>query len=176
MNSKIATIWISGVTASGKTTLGKILHQELKKTGNKNIRFLDGEDLRKTQKRVYGHSLEERFKVIKNYIKIVQSENKKGNIVIISTVSHKKEMRNLAREELVNFFEINLLCNPETCAKRDFKNLYNSIDKNSKECFPGVTEPYEVNKNAELILDTEENLIEESQKIILTNVLEFLNK
>ena len=70
MNNKIATIWISGVTASGKTTLGKILYQELKKGGINNIKFLDGEDLRKTQKRVYGHSLEERFKVIKNYIKI----------------------------------------------------------------------------------------------------------
>ena len=42
MNNKIATIWISGVTASGKTTLGKILYQELKKGGINNIKFLDG--------------------------------------------------------------------------------------------------------------------------------------
>ena len=175
MNNKIATIWISGVTASGKTTLGKILHQELKNTQIENIKFLDGEDLRKIQNRVYGHSLEERFKVIKNYIKIVQDENKKGNIVIISTVSHKKKMRDLARGELVNFFEVNLLCNVEACATRDYKNLYNSIDKDSKECFPGVTEPYEISKNAELILDTAKFSIEELKTILFTRTLAFLN-
>ena len=176
MNSKIATIWISGVTASGKTTLGKILYKELKDAGIVNIKFLDGENLRKIQNRVYGHSVEERFKVIKNYIKIVQNENKNGNIVIISTVSHKRSMRDFARDELVNFFEINLLCDPDVCAIRDYKNLYNRIDKNSNECFPGITEPYEISEKAELILDTKQNSIGESRIILFNKTMDFINE
>ena len=174
-NNKIATIWISGVTASGKTTLGRLLYEDLKNSGIVNVKFLDGENLRKIQNRVYGYSAEERFKLIKQYIKIVENENNKGNIVIISVVSHRRETREFARHQLSNFFEINLLCSRKTCAIRDYKNIYNSINVNSSECLPGVTEPYEISNNAELILDTEQNSIEDSRIILLNKTLEFLN-
>ena len=96
-------------------------------------------------------------------------------MVIISTVSHKKETRDKARNQLNNFMEINLLCDPKTCSIRDYKNIYNRIDKNSNECLPGVTEPYEISDNAELILDTEQYSLEESKIIILNTTLKFLN-
>jgi adenylylsulfate kinase-like enzyme len=87
-----ATVWISGVTASGKTTLGASLYQSLLNLGIKNLVHLDGDELRAKQSKVYGHSLEERMELIQKYIELVQEENNKGNVVIISTVSHKKEM------------------------------------------------------------------------------------
>ena len=55
-------------------------------------------------------------------------------------------------------------------------DIYNRIDENSNECLPGVTEPYEISNNAELILDTEQNSIEDSRIILLNKTLEFLNK
>ena len=64
---RVATIWLSGVTASGKTTLGKMLYEDLIKSGIVNLKYFDGEDLRKIQDRVYGHSVEERFRLIKKY-------------------------------------------------------------------------------------------------------------
>ena len=139
-----------------------------------NVKLLDGEDLRNKLNRVYGYSAEERFNAIKQYIKIVENENKKGNIVIISTVSHKIEMREFARDKLINFFEVILVCSSETCAIRDYKNIYNRIDENSNECLPGVTEPYEISKNAELILDTEKTSIAKSKLILLKYSLEFI--
>ena len=75
MINKMITIWISGVTASGKTTLGKELYKKLKTTSDKDFRFLDGEDLRKILKKNYGHSLPERFELIKEYIGFVKEEN-----------------------------------------------------------------------------------------------------
>ena len=171
----IATIWISGVTASGKTTLGKLLYENLIDSGIMNVKYLDGEDLRKRQNRVFGYSAVERFEAIKEYIKVVENENNKGNIVIISVVSHRRETREFARDQLINFLEINLLCSPKTCLIRDYKNVYNNIYANKNECLPGVTEPYEISDQAEVILDTEQNSIEESRIILLNKTLEFLN-
>ena len=77
MENKMITIWISGVTASGKTTLAKELYKKLKTTSEKDFRFLDGEDLRSKQSRIYGHSVEERMKLIHKYIEFIKEENKK---------------------------------------------------------------------------------------------------
>ena len=174
--NNVATIWISGVTASGKTTLGKFLYHDLLNTGITNIKYFDGEDLRSKQSRIYGHSVEERMKLIHKYVEFIKEENKKGFMVIISVVSHKKETRDNARNQLSNFMEINLLCDPETCSIRDYKNIYNRINKNSNECLPGVTEPYVVSDQAELILNTGQISIKDSRKILLNKTLEFLNE
>ena len=171
----IATIWISGVTASGKTTLGQLLYDDLINYGINYLTYLDGDILRKKSQRTYGYSSEERFKAIKEYIKIVKAENDNGNIAIISTVSHRKESRFFARKKLTNFFEINLLCEPKICKKRDYKDIYSNLTRKDN-CIPGVTEPYETYAAAEIILDTGKNSIESSQKIILKNVLNFLSK
>ena len=174
MKNKTATIWISGVTASGKTTLAKELYKKLNIISENNFTFFDGEDLRKRLKKNYGHSLSERFSLIEEYISFIKDENSKGKSVILSTVSHKKKMRELARSELDYFMEVNLICSPIECSKRDYKNIYNRITKNSDECLPGVTEPYEVSNDAELILNTEENSIQNCNKILLKKVKKFL--
>ena len=175
LKNYIATIWISGVTASGKTTLGKHLYKDLLSSGIANLKFLDGEDLRNRQSRSYGHSVGERMELIKKYIELVKCENDKGFNVIISTVSHKKEMRDCARNTLNNFIEINLLCDHKICSVRDYKDIYNRIDEKSDECLPGVTEPYEISENAEIIVDTGANSISASKKILLDGVLEYIN-
>jgi len=174
IKKKVATIWLSGVTASGKTTLGKLLYNELKNIGIEKVKFLDGETLRESLDKNYGHSLDERFKVLKEYINIVVKENKKGNLVIIATVSHKKEMRNLARKRLNNFMEVNLKCAFQICAERDYKGVYSNFDFDSEECLPGMTEPYEFTNLSELVIDTEKNSVEECKNILLNSVLKFL--
>jgi adenylylsulfate kinase len=170
-----ATVWISGVTASGKTTLGASLYQSLLNLGIKNLVHLDGDELRAKQSKVYGHSLEERMELIQKYIELVQEENNKGNVVIISTVSHKKEMRDSARKQLANFMEVNLLCDSQICSNRDYKNIYNRIDKHSDECLPGVTEPYILSKDAELILDTGRNSLTSCHDQLFESVTKYLS-
>ena len=62
-----------------------LLYQSLLNLGIKNLVHLDGDELRAKQSKVYGHSLEERMELIQKYIELVQEENNKGNVVIIST-------------------------------------------------------------------------------------------
>jgi len=174
LNIAPGTIWITGLCASGKTTLGKSLYEDLMGMGVKNVEFFDGEDLRQKFDRTYGYSPEERLIALKKMIEIVCDCNKQGKIAIISVLSHKKKAREYARRTIKNFMEIHLDCPVDVCAKRDFKDHYRRAFAGEYENFIGVTEPYEVSDSPELEVDTASNTIEESSKIILQQTLLFL--
>ena len=117
------TIWITGITASGKTTLGRALFLFLVEKGVNPVEFLDGDEIRKSLNKNYGHSLEDREIILKKIVEIVKDKNKKGITMIVSTVSHKKEMRNYARSQIPQFIEVHLECPAKVCADRDYKGM-----------------------------------------------------
>ena len=161
--------WLTGITASGKTSLGKDLLVRLNAMGLKNVVHFDGDELRKRPGWVKGHALKDRFRVLTMLIDLILEEFQKENIVIISTVSHKKEMRDYARSKIQNFNEIYLHCSSEICASRDYKGFYERAisDKTLEMFYVGVTEEYETSENPELIIHTGvESLEESSQKLI----------
>jgi len=169
------TIWISGITASGKTTLGNNLAKKLKNYGIKNLDFLDGEDIRNRLDRSYGHSEKERRKAFPKMLEIIKQSYFEGNIVIVSTVSHKRYMREAARKNFKNFMEIYLRCPSDTCSERDFKGLYKKAINGEIDLFPGITEPYEESLNEpELVLDTSILSIEECSEKLFKLTLKFL--
>ena len=164
-------IWITGLTASGKTTIGCRLEHDLKLIGYKNILRLDGEEFRKRRESFKKtHSIKDRWFNIKLIVEIILDEIINHEIIIVSTVSHIRKMRLFARKKIGNFHEIYLSCKPEICAKRDYKNLYKrakSKNLDLDEIFPGVTEPYQKTKNPELILYTDQESVDESVKRLL---------
>ncbi len=149
-------IWITGITASGKTFLGKSLRNGLIEHNFTNVIHLDGDELRKRPGWVQGHSLQDRFKVIDLLINLIIEEQNTGKIVIVSTVSHIKDMREIARKKISGFHEVYLNCSTEKCAERDYKGFYERAEQNTDpdEIFPGVSEEYQVSENPELILNT----------------------
>ena len=162
-------IWITGITASGKTSLGKSLMNGLIENNYTNVIHLDGDELRKRSGWVQGHSLQDRFKIIDLLIKLIIEEQNMGKIVIVSTVSHIKSMRELAREKICDFHEVYLNCSAEECAKRDYKGFYKRAEQNTDvdEIFPGVTEEYQVSEIPELTLNTgEEDSTKSSEKLL----------
>ena len=160
------TIWISGISASGKTTLGSMLCAKLKDSGFNKVTFFDGDELRKRLPNNYGHSIKDRYEILNQYIKIINKEMAMGKIIIVSTISHKKDMRELARRKINNFFEVSLYCSPNICADRDFKNQYTKAISGKYNCFPGVTEPYEFTDKSDLIINTQKNNINKSFAIL----------
>jgi adenylylsulfate kinase len=149
-------IWISGITASGKTFLGKRLMNDLFQNEYNNVIHLDGDELRRRPGWVSGHSLEDRFKVLDMLVELIIEEQNKGKIVIVSTVSHLKKMRDYARERINNFNEIYLDCDALQCEKRDYKDFYKRAKLNSSTdaIYPGVTEKYQKSAMPELTLFT----------------------
>ena len=122
----------------------------------------------------YGHTLEERFEVLENIIAIAKTEIINGNSVIVSTVSHKRKMREIARGKLKRFMEINLICETSKCKERDYKLIYEKFKNTKNDCLPGITEPYEITDDAELILDTGKYTLDKTKEIINKRTLKFL--
>lgn len=136
--------------------------------------FLDGDELRKRFDRTYGHSLEDRFAVLHRIVEIARESNEAGNIAIVATVSHKRRMREIARENIESFMEVYLKCPPEVCSRRDYKGVYRAAaDKH--EYLAGVTEPYEVSASPELVLDTASRNVEDCSVALLESVVKFVD-
>lgn len=145
-------LWITGLSASGKTTLSSNLARTLVAGGP--VDLLDGEDLRRRLPQHYGHSLADRQEVLREYVKIAKDSQMKGNLVIVATISHKLDMRKYAREFLDPYCEIYLKADVAGCASRDKKGHYERVLAGSDEYFAGVSEPYEEG-GADLVLAVE---------------------
>ena len=170
-----ATIWITGITASGKTTLGRKLYQYLQSLYPEDrLEFLDGDEIRKKLDREYGHSTSERMAVLGKIVEMAEALNQRGKIVIVSTVSHKKEMREFARSRIAHFFEVYLQCSVKDCAERDYKGHYQKAMAGEYDLFAGVTEPYETSEAPELVLDTASQSIEVCSQTLCDRVTDFL--
>jgi len=164
-------IWLTGLPASGKTTIANELKKNLNKM-NINAQILDSDELRKILTPKPTYSLEERdwFYSVLVYIAKLLYENDVN--VIIAATGNKRAYRDLARKEIKNFIEIYVKCDLEICMKRDKKGIYELAKKGLTSTVPGIQDPYEEPLNPDLILDTTMLNPEECTRLII----EFLEK
>ncbi|MBC8373132.1 MAG: adenylyl-sulfate kinase [Phycisphaerae bacterium] len=167
------TIWITGIPASGKTTLGKCLYEALLSRGISNVEWLDGEEVRKRLKDMYGFSTDDRTEVARYVIKLVREYNTEGKVVLVSTISHRIETRSWIRSEIDRFMEVYLKCSAGVCAARDYKDHYRKAFNGEYSNFPGVSEPYE-ESDPELVLDTANSSVSECSELLVARALEFI--
>ncbi|MAF20389.1 MAG: adenylyl-sulfate kinase, partial [Parcubacteria group bacterium] len=139
----VGTIWITGLSASGKSTLGGKLFSDLKAIGVNNVKLLDGEDIREEFGDTFGYATNERNAILEKTIQMARECNDNGNIAIVSTISHKRSIRQKARDAITNFMEVFLDCPLEVCVKRDYKGHYQKALNGDYENFIGITESYE---------------------------------
>ena len=175
-NASVApgTIWITGLPASGKTTLSERLAAGLEALGYP-CSILDGEAIRRRIGNSYGHSLEDRFAVLRKIVSLAIEDRDKDLTPIVATISHKREMRAFARQALGRMLEVYLDCSASVCAARDFKNHYRRAYAGEYECFVGVTEPYESWDKADLVIDTAGASVAAATGTLLRTALGFLN-
>jgi adenylylsulfate kinase-like enzyme len=165
----IGTIWFTGLSASGKTTLSKRLFDDLQELSVNNIVLLDGEAIR-DQLNNHSFDLNNREQIGVQKAKIALDLNKKGKIVLISGIAHKKKWRNDIRDMFDNYIEVYLKCSATHCAERDYKGNYANAISGKIDNFIGISEPYEESDNADLILDTEKNSIDVCANLLLEKV------
>ncbi|HCU80183.1 MAG TPA: hypothetical protein DGN60_03345, partial [Chloroflexi bacterium] len=94
------TIWITGPSMSGKTTLGRHLQDALEDRGIFNVELLDGPDVRKNLEGDHGYSSTERSIVVFEIAKLALECNNRGNVAIVCTISHMKQVRMAVRARL----------------------------------------------------------------------------
>lgn len=170
----IATIWLTGLAAAGKTTLGEKLEKNLLALGIKNVVFLDGERVR-DELNNFAYSTNDRNELGLQKAMLAKKYNDEGTIAIITGIAHHKATRDKVREQFKNYSEVYLRCSAEVCAERDYKGHYAKAYAGEYENFVGVTEPYEESENPDLILNTAENTIEKCSEKLLEHVLAKIN-
>jgi adenylylsulfate kinase len=162
------TLWFTGLSGAGKTTISEIVERELRARGSK-VEVLDGDVVRENLSKGLGFSKEDRDTNIRRIAFVADLLSRNGVPVITAAISPYREIRDEARELMGDrFIEVFVKASVEVCAERDVKGLYEKAFKGEIKEFTGVSDPYEPPLNPELTLDTEHDSAEEDAQKILS--------
>jgi adenylyl-sulfate kinase len=166
------TLWFTGLSGAGKTTISEIVERELRARGSR-VEVLDGDVVRENLSKGLGFSKEDRDTNIRRIAFVADLLSRNGVPVITAAISPYREIRDEARETMGDrFIEVFVKASVEVCAERDVKGLYEKAFKGEIKEFTGVSDPYEEPEHAELIVDTETESPEESAQRVITLVEE----
>lgn len=161
-------IWLTGLPASGKTTIAQELEKRLYEMGGHTY-ILDGDNVRHGLNRDLGFSQEARKENIRRIAEVAKLFCDAGIITICSFVSPYKEDRETARNlvEKSEFIEIFVKCPVEICIERDPKSMYKKALAGKMKSFTGVDDPYEVPETPDVVIETDRLTLNESVETIL---------
>ncbi len=164
-----AVLWFTGLPASGKTTVARLVARRLNAAGYR-VELLDGDWVRRTINVGAGFSREERWKHLLRVAWIARLLGRNGVIVLCSFVSPyrgvRREIRRIVSEE-VPFVEIWVKCGLRECINRDPKGLYKRALKGEITNMTGLGDPYEHPEAPDLILNSEVWNPEFNAKVVL---------
>jgi adenylyl-sulfate kinase len=160
------TLWFTGLSGAGKTTLAIALEQELKKRGVK-VERLDGDIVRKSLTRDLGFSKEDRDKNIERITFVAKLLSRNGVAVLASFISPYRAVRQKVREETTNFIEVFVQVPLDEAIERDVKGLYQKAMNGEIPNFTGVSDPYEEPLDPDILVPTHLETVEESVQRIL---------
>ncbi len=162
MTDKGFTLWFTGLSGAGKTTISKLVSDELRARGSR-LEILDGDVVRENLSKGLGFSKEDRDTNIRRIAFVADLLSRNGVPVITAAISPYREIRAEARELMGDrFIEVFVKASVEACAERDVKGLYEKAFKGEIKEFTGVSDPYEEPLDPEVTLETESEDPEES--------------
>jgi adenylylsulfate kinase len=168
------TVWFTGLSGAGKTTIADRVAPELERRGLL-VERLDGDVVRTHLSQGLGFSKEERDANIERIGWVASRLTRAGAAVIVSAISPYEEARRVARalvEEHGAFVEVHVATPVAVCAERDVKGLYAKALADELPAFTGVSDPYEEPASPELRIDTTEHAPEDSARIVLAKLEE----
>src|SRR6266513_584886 len=156
LNQKGVTVWMTGLSASGKSTIATILEQMLLHK-KKHAYRLDGDNIRHGLNKNLGFSAEDRAENIRRIGEVAKLFTDAGVIAITSFISPYKKDRDAVRAGMKGgeFVEVYVNVSLATAERRDPKGLYKKARAGEIKGFTGIDDPYEAPENAEIVIDTE---------------------
>lgn len=159
------TIWMTGLSGSGKTTIAKEIAFRFH-INTSPILHLDGDEVRKFVNSDLKYSMKEREAHLKRIAGIAYLANLNRIPVIVSTISPTEKIRKYAKNTVHGFIEVYVKCSIEECIRRDPKNIY----KKEKNQLIGVDLKYEIPRKPDIILDTEKQSLQSCVRTILNYI------
>lgn len=144
------TIWLTGLSGSGKSTIAHFLEAELRDRGHK-VEVLDGDTVRQHLSKGLGFSKEDRDTNIRRIGWVCEVLSRNDVVAIGSAISPYREIRDEIRANIGRFVEVYIEAPLEVLADRDVKGLYRKAMAGEIQNFTGVNDPYEAPLNAEVV-------------------------
>ena len=145
-------IWITGLPASGKSTITKKLVQKLNGLGVQVV-VLESDEMRKILTPEPTYSPGERKTFYRQLVQIGELLTRQGVNVIFDATANMKAFRDHGRERIPRFSEIYVTCPVEVCVRRDPKGIYARAAAERTSTVPGIHESYEPPMNPEAVVD-----------------------
>ena len=168
------TLWFTGLSGAGKTTIAHVVGPELERRGH-IVEYLDGDTVRTHLSKGLGFSKEDRDTNIERIGWVASRLTRHGAAVIAAAISPYEETRRKARamvEQYGPFVEVHIKASVDECARRDVKGLYAKAFAGEIKGFTGVDDPYEAPPNPEIVVDTEAHTPQESAQLIVDRLEE----
>jgi adenylylsulfate kinase len=167
------TVWFTGLSASGKSTLARALEAALFERGCQTY-VLDGDNVRHGLNRDLGFSPTDRTENIRRIGEVAKLFTDSGAIVLTAFISPYRADRDAVRSMLAagDFIEVYASCRLEECERRDPKGLYQKARAGQIPEFTGISAPYEAPEAPELVVRTDQESVDEC----VARILHFLTK
>ena len=163
LGQKGVTVWLTGLSGSGKSTIAVAAEEVL--VGRGRLAYvLDGDNVRHGLNKNLGFSPADRTENIRRIGEVSKLFTEAGVIVFTSFISPYRADRDLVRDihDPGRFAEVHVAASIETCEARDVKGLYQKARAGEIPEFTGISAPYEAPERPELVLDTNRQTVEES--------------
>jgi adenylylsulfate kinase len=170
---KSCVLWFTGLSGSGKSTLANAVDHALFQQHYKSY-VLDGDNIRHGLNSDLGFGVEDRKENIRRIGEVAKLFIDSGQIVSTAFISPFRADRDVVRNmlEAGEFIEIFLNCPIQVCENRDPKGLYKKARKGDILDFTGISSPYEIPYNPEIIIETNQLTVEQSVNVILSYLKE----
>jgi adenylyl-sulfate kinase len=164
------TLWFTGLSGAGKTTLAGVLDREMRARGLA-VEVLDGDEIRTNLSKGLGFSKEDRDTNIRRIGYVCRLLSRNGVAAISAAISPYREVRDEVRQLIeadgAEFIEVFVKCPIEVLAERDVKGLYKKALAGELKGFTGVSDPYEEPLAAEVVIESNRESVEFSVSKIL---------
>ncbi|MCY4108050.1 MAG: adenylyl-sulfate kinase, partial [Chloroflexi bacterium] len=160
------TVWLTGLSGAGKSTIAAFLAEELQ-ARNHAVEMLDGDEVRKNLSAGLGFSREDRDANVRRIGWVAAMATRHGAAVIVAAISPYREVREEVRRQIGSFVEVYVKCPLDVLKRRDPKGLYKKAVAGEIGNFTGISDPYEEPSRPEIVIETSlESPAESTRKLV----------